>query len=371
VSQSIVRRRAVRGRAASDRGPAAIPRGASNGATSRGTRFGRTGALRRRSVVAALVAYVLVGAFIGLATWKLTETAVETIQSQEAVDVALDEPRVAAVEPPVPSSRGPYPDAALLSLLERQPPASGFVGLFVRNLTTGAEATVNPNRVFPAASLYKVPIMVETVRQIRLGRIAPDQPIVVQRVHKVPGSGVLQSRVGEGVPVREVLRLLIAESDNVAAMMLLDLTGLNNVNQTMRGLGLDATRLLDYRAPGAANGVGPYSTSPADMGLLLDTIGTGRLVDQEASDEALRLLGQKQASDLLGEALPFNVKVAHKWGEIPGARHEAGIVYAPRFNYVVVIMTENVDPAISPGYIRELSKAIYTFFDQTSSQARQ
>jgi beta-lactamase class A len=301
------------------------------------------------------VAYVLVGAFIGLATWKLTETAVETIQSQEAVDVALDEPRVAAVEPPVPSSRGPYPDAALLSLLERQPPASGFVGLFVRNLTTGAEATVNPNRVFPAASLYKVPIMVETVRQIRLGRIAPDQPIVVQRVHKVPGSGVLQSRVGEGVPVREVLRLLIAESDNVAAMMLLDLTGLNNVNQTMRGLGLDATRLLDYRAPGAANGVGPYSTSPADMGLLLDTIGTGRLVDQEASDEAL----------------PFNVKVAHKWGEIPGARHEAGIVYAPRFNYVVVIMTENVDPAISPGYIRELSKAIYTFFDQTSSQARQ
>jgi beta-lactamase class A len=314
---------------------------------------------------------VLVGAFIGVATWKLTETAVETIQSQEAVDMALDEPRVAAVEPPVPPSRGPRPDAALLSLLERQPPVSGFVGLFVRNLTSGAEATVNPNRVFPAASLYKVPIMVETVRQIRLGRIAPDQPILVQRVHKVPGSGVLQSRVGESVPVREVLRLLIAESDNVAAMMLLDLTGLNNVNQTMRGLGLDATRLLDYRAPGASEGVGPYSTSPADMGLLLDTIGTGRLVDQEASDEALRLLGQKQASDLLGEALPFNVKVAHKWGEIPGARHEAGIVFAPRFNYVVVIMTENVDPAFSPGYIRELSRSIYTFFDQTSSQARQ
>jgi beta-lactamase class A len=173
------------------------------------------------------------------------------------------------------------------------------------------------------------------------------------------------------VPVREVLRLLIAESDNVAAMMLLDLTGLNNVNQTMRGLGLDATRLLDHRAPGAYEGVGPYATSPADMGLLLDTIGTGRLVDQEASDEALRLLGQKQASDLLGESLPFNVKVAHKWGEIPGARHEAGIVFAPQFNYVVVIMTENVDPSSSPAHIRDLSKSIYTFFEQTSSQVNQ
>jgi hypothetical protein len=89
-------------------------------------------------------------------------------------------------------------------------------------------------------------------------------------------------------------------------------------------------------------------------------------VDQEASDDALRLLGQKQASDLLSEGLPFNVKVAHKWGEIPGARHEAGIVFGPRFNYVIVIMTENVDPALSPSYIRDLSKSIYSYFDQAS-----
>lgn len=312
------------------------------------------------------MAYVLVGAFIGLATWKLTETAVETVQAPVALEPLREEPRVVAVEAPAPAARGPHQDAALLSVIERQPLSSGFVGVFVRNLTTGAEATVNPKRIFPAASLYKLPIMVETVRQIRMGRISPEQQMLVQRAHKVPGSGVLQSRIGDSVPVREVLRLLIAESDNVAAMMLIDLTGLNNVNQTMRGLGLDTTRLIDYRAPGAMEGVGPYSTSPADMGLLMDTIGTGRLVDQEASDEALRLMGQKQASDLLGEALPFNVKVAHKWGEIPGARHEVGIVFTPRFNYVVVIMTENVDPAVSPSYIRDLSKAIYTFFDQAS-----
>ena len=296
-----------------------------NGA-GRAQRPGPLGGLRRRSVVAALVAYVLVGAFIGLATWKLTETAVETIQAPVALASDARSPmsrpsrrrrRLRVGRTRTPRSRRCWSGS--------RPPAA--VGLFVRNLTTGAEATINPNRVFPAASLYKLPIMVETVRQIRLGRISPEQQIVVQRAHKVPGSACSSRASATASPVREVLRLLIAESDNVAAMMLLDLTGLNNVNQTMRGLGLDATRLLDYRAPGAYDGVGPYSTSPADMGLLMDTIGTGRLVDQEASDEALRLLGQKQASDLLSEALPFNVKVAHKWGEIPGARHEAGIVF--------------------------------------------
>lgn len=308
----------------------------------------------------------MVGAFIGLAAWKLTETAVEA--NQAADDQPRVEPDVQAVtlQAPPPPRVGPEANAALLGLLQRQAPANGTVGLYVKNLTTGTEAAVNGERVFPAASLFKIPIMVETIRQIHLGRISPDQQLVVQRAHWVPGSGVLQGRVGDSLPVRELLRLIIAESDNIASMMLLDLIGLNNVNQTMQGLGLQSTRLLDYRAQDANNGLGPYTTSPDDMGRLLETIASGQLIDQAASEEALRLLGQKQASDLLGEALPWNVKVAHKWGEIPGARHEAGIVFSPQFQYVVVIMTENVDPRGSPGYIRDLSKTIYDFFERGS-----
>jgi len=313
-------------------------------------------------VLVALVAYILVGAFIGLATWKLTETAVESTQAVAAV--APTEPDVAAVEAVQSAPLVTHLDPALLDLLERQGPPNGIVGLFVRNLTTGAEASINPTRVFPAASLYKLPVLVETIRQIKLGRISADQQIVVQRSQWVGGSGVLQGRVGDSLPVKELLRLMIAESDNIAAMMLMDLTGLNNVNQTMRALGLESTRLLDYRGQDAYNGVGPYSTSPIDMGLLMDTIGSGRLVDEQTSEEALKLLGVKQTSDLLSESLPFSVKVAHKWGEIPGARHEAGVVFTPRFKYVLVIMTENVDPNSSPAYIRDLSKAIYNYFDQ-------
>src|SRR6185295_20242964 len=102
-----------------------------------------------------------------------------------------------------------HQDAGLQSILERQAAPSGFVGLFVRNLNTGAEASVNPNRVFAAASLYKLPIMVETIRQIKLGKISPEQQLVVQRSQWVPGSGVLQGRVGDSLPVKELLRLMI------------------------------------------------------------------------------------------------------------------------------------------------------------------
>ena len=46
-------------------------------------------------------------------------------------------------------------------------------------------------------------------------------------------------------------------------------------------------------------------------------------------------------------------------------------MFSPQFQYVVVIMTENVDPMGSPAYIRELSKAIYSFFEHQSAGAAQ
>ena len=360
MSYSIARRRPVRMRTFSPRPPRHAPPPRAPRSRSLSARSGRRPSFGRPSFLAAVVAYVLVGAFIGVAAWKLTETAVETKQLE-----AFERPRMDVAPPPPPSPSGPHHDLVLQELLQRNLPASGTVGLYVKHLTTGAEASVNADRVFPAASLYKLPIMAEVIRQVRLQRLSPELQMVVSKAHWVPGSGVLQGRVGDSLPIRELLRLLIAESDNIAAMMLLDLAGLNNVNQSMQGMGLRQTRLLDYRVPGVYNSpLGPYQTTPADMGTLMELIAAGRLVDPAGSEEALRLLESKQASELLSDGLPWWAKVAHKWGEIPGARHEVGIVFTPRGQYVVVVMTENLDPNGSGGYIRDLSRAIFEHFEK-------
>jgi beta-lactamase class A len=307
-------------------------------------------------LVGTIAAYVLVGAFIGVLGWKLTEAAAETRRLE-----GFQRPDVAVAPPPAPAQ--PVADGQLAAVLQRQTPSSGTVGLYVKNLTTGAEAHVNGDRVFPAASLYKLPILAEVERQVKLRRLTPEQQVTVSREHWVPGSGVLQARVGDSLPVGELLRLMIVESDNIAAMMLLDVVGLENVNQSMRSVGLRATRLLDFRAPGAYGGPGPYTTTAADMGLLLDVVASGQLVDGEGSEDALRLLEKKQANEWLGDGLPWWVKVAHKWGEVPGARHDAGVVFTPRGQWVIVVMTEGLDANRSGGYIRDVSRAVFNYFD--------
>jgi beta-lactamase class A len=44
----------------------------------------------------------------------------------------------------------------------------------------------------------------------------------------------------------------------------------------------------------------------------------------------------------LTERLPQNVAVAHKSGQLPGLRHDAGIVYGPGGPFVVVVLTDDL-----------------------------
>jgi len=311
---------------------------------------------RPRSLVGAIAAYILIGSFLGVLGWELTETAAEArrLDSFERPDIAVEPPP----EPPPPFIHEPLAD-----VLARQAPATGTASLYVKHLDTGAEAEVNGQRIFAAASLYKLPVLTEVIRQTRLRRLSFDQQMMVRREHWVPGSGVLQARVGQSLPVRELVRLLIVESDNIAAIMLIELLGIDNINLTLQSMGLHSTKLLDHRSTNAHNGLGPYVTSASDVGLLLDTIASGRLVDPTGSEEALRLLERKQGAGWLADGLPWWVKVAHKWGEVPGARHDAGVIFTPRNQYVIVVMTEGLAANGSAGYIRDVSKAVFNHFE--------
>jgi beta-lactamase class A len=234
----------------------------------------------------------------------------------------------------------------------------GVVGIYVKNVSSGVGGKVNAERRFHAASLYKLPLMFEVYKQQRLKRFSLDDELVVGQQHWTDGSGVLQARIGDSLPISELLRLMIAESDNIASNMLVDLVGATNVNQTMAALGLRSTRVVDPQRENAAP-----ATSPEDIGRLLELIATGRMVDPEASEEAIRLLETKQAQEWLADGLPWWGKLAHKWGDVPNFRHDAGIVYTPRNQIVLVVLTENGGPSLAAEQIRTISRRVVSYFE--------
>ncbi|HYY89436.1 MAG TPA: serine hydrolase [Chloroflexota bacterium] len=283
--------------------------------------------------------------------WKLALLGLETYELSRWT-------RPPVVAQPGQLTAPPATDAGLDAILREAGLPGGVVGAYVRNLATGAGAGLNAERRFPAASLFKLPLLVEVYKQQRLKRFSWDDQLTVGRDQWTDGSGVLQARVGDSLRIGDLVRLTIDESDNIAANMLADLVGVANVNETMEALGLRNTHLVDRARENSAP-----TTSPEDMGRLLEIIATGRLVDAQTSEEVLRLLERKQAQSWLAGGLPWWGKLAHKWGDLPNARHDAGIIYTPRNQIVLVVLTENGPPAAAADQIRSLSRSVVGYIE--------
>ena len=193
------------------------------------------------------------------------------------------------------------------------------VGLAARNLNTGEELSLRADEVFPSASVNKVPILIEALRQIEAGKLA-----------RTPA-------------LSSDLARMIVLSDNDAANRVLDAVGERRVNATMASLGLGQTVLHNYFSyNGGPHDPGFNQTSPSDMAHLLTLLATDQAISPTVSQEARALLLRTQDSTKLARGIPPGTRVAHKSGWYTGVANDAGIVYTPSGAYVVAVFSQGL-----------------------------
>lgn len=219
-------------------------------------------------------------------------------------------------------------------------PTTGRWGMAVAHLGTDRELAWNRDDQFPAASLIKVPIMYEIMRQAAEGNLSLEERLTATDRDKTGGAGILKElNDGLSLTIRELVTLMIIISDNTATNMLIDFIGMDAVNRTMNGLGLSSTVLRRRMMDDAAARTGRENlTSAADMAHLLQVLYVGRKLPLEYHDLMLDILKRQQVRDKLPFYLPEETVVAHKTGTLAGVEHDAGILYLPGGDYLAVVL---------------------------------
>jgi beta-lactamase class A len=199
---------------------------------------------------------------------------------------------------------------------------------------------------------------------------------------------------------------MIHKSDNVASddvMAELDpTTGPLIVTQDMKKLGLQDTFLAGFFAPGSPllqrfttpansrsdifNDPDVYNqTTPSDMGMLLEDVyqcsenGGGALVaafpgkmNQEVCKQIINYLAADKIGVLLEAGVPEGTQVAHKHGWVPDTDgivrnfSDAGIVYTPGGNFVLVIYTHHPVQVVfdmANHLFANLTQAVYNYYN--------
>jgi len=269
----------------------------------------------------------------------------EPIRLQPQPDVVPPDPYQ-----PLPFSR----DAALEDLLrEALGEDIDSFAVVVKNLADGSGAAVNPDRPFYAASLFKVWVMYEVFHQRSLGLLSLDEEYIVSDYYDFFGLGPRLTSACETLTLSRALEAMMSVSDNAAAVLLQDRVGSANVNATLAALGLTASGLFEDELP----------TTAADMALILEAIARGQPLDAGAGQAMLDLLASETLHDRLPALLPEGTRVAHKTANWSNATHDAGIIYSPAADYLIVVLSDRGYEDYPGDTIAALSRLAYDYYN--------
>ena len=217
------------------------------------------------------------------------------------------------------------------SILERVAAFPGHTSIYFKDLTTGEHFGYNEQEPMCAASVIKLTVMAELFRQVEAGQVSREQKVVADE-NRVPICGVLTlMHSGMEVTPMDLCWLMITISDNMATNMLIDLLGVDNIQENIRRLGLEGvsiSRKLFEKRPGFREKTNYVSA--AGIGKLLEMIYRGELVSREASREMMEMLLAQQCTNKMPLLLPGEGRTAHKTGEDDGITHDTGIVFAKK-----------------------------------------
>lgn len=251
--------------------------------------------------------------------------------------------------------------------------SGGEIAVAMRTLDGGAELLIDADKPFHAASTMKVPVMIELFRQTRDGTLSLDDEIPVRNEFKsiVDGSPYalsegddsdkqVYSATGKSMSLRRLCELMITVSSNLAANLLIQRLGVDNIRSTVTRLGADGMQVVRGVEDDKAFQKGLNNTTSArGLLVLLEKLAHGSAVDPVADAQMIDVLKRQQFNDAIPAGLPPGTGVAHKTGTITRIHHDAGIVFGPR-PYVLVLLVLGIpDQKTSAGIMADLSRVIF------------
>ena len=264
----------------------------------------------------------------------------------------------------------PLPDPLAALLAE----AAGVTGVVAYRLDgRGDRFVAHADRPFALASVMKVPLLIHALACAQEGSVDLSERVVLRKIDRVPGSGVLHLLDDGLAPtLLDLLRLAIVVSDNMATDVLLARFPLTAIRDRMHALGFASIELphtvmqmltsltplgveasydalrAEFANPDRAVPTDPAGASPtagdratpADLARLLTHLHAGALLDAHHAALALGILADCQTNARIPALLPPGTRVLHKTGTLRGRTNDVGIVMAPNGPFVLILMNE-------------------------------
>jgi beta-lactamase class A len=284
--------------------------------------------------------------------------------------IAANKPYASPTDLPAPTQIGPTLSPASSEGLQKAVAnaligTKGNYGIVIKNLKTGEAYYTNPQKQYKSGSLYKLWVMATAFQQIQEGKLNENEMLkedvkVLNQKFKIDPEFAEKKEGTINLSIHDALEQMITISDNYAALILAQKVKLANIANFLKSNNFSLSHLsTDDQAP---------LTSPVDIANFFEKLYQNKLADTVHTQKMIDLLKRQRLNSKIPKYLPSEIQIAHKTGELFEASHDAGIVYSPNGDYIIVILSES-DEASRPlanERLAQVSKEVYNYFNSSN-----
>lgn len=225
----------------------------------------------------------------------------------------------------------------------------GTYSFFFEDLESGFTYGYNENVQMTSAGCMKLPIAVSVIKYVQDGNCSFLDKVKIEENDKIYGTGILHEFDNRDYTIFELLVAMLIQSDNTAANKLIDIVGMDRINEDICALQLKNTRLNRKTSDERAVSTGVENiTSAYDLSKIWKKLYKAEFLDEKNSQMLIDILQRQQMKNKLALYIPDDLKyeISSKTGDKSGVENDTALLHLQKGSFTFTVLSMGIPNSV-------------------------
>ena len=225
----------------------------------------------------------------------------------------------------------------------------GKYSFFFEDLKSGYVYGYNENVSMTAAGCMKLPIAVSLIKAVEDKKVDFMDKIKIQTSDKVYGTGIIHEFNEREYTVFELMVIMLIQSDNTAANKIIDIVGMEQINEDIIAMGLKNTR-LNRKTNDERTDITDIEniTTAYDLSKIWKHLSNGTFLSKDNGQMLIDILRRQQIKNKLALYIldDLKIEISSKTGDKKGVENDTAYLELPKGKFVFTVLSQDIPNSV-------------------------
>ncbi|QAA33893.1 serine hydrolase [Clostridium manihotivorum] len=225
----------------------------------------------------------------------------------------------------------------------------GTYGFFFEDLVSGYTYGFNENVKMTAAGCMKLPIAISIIKEVELEKFNFLDKIRIEKEDKVYGTGIIHEFNERDYTIFELLVAMLIQSDNTAANKIIDIVGMDRINEIIKEMDLKSTE-LNRKTNDERHQHSDVEniTSAYDLCVIWKHLYRSTYLSKENSTMLIDILRRQQIKNKLALYIPDDLKydISSKTGDKTGVENDTELIELNKGSFAFSVLSMGIPNSV-------------------------